>query len=333
MIDEESMENVKKIVRPTEKTLDDQISKIATAMGVDKDSVVRMAVKNFTSKNNKSDNLEKYMNLYEKTKDMPIKDSGSGMPSMQDMLMFKMMGGIEKEEKNSNGIDMEKMMSYQLLKSMFAPNPMEMMMYMNMFKGDEKSDKSDIFRDMMQQQQQGQPTLMAAIFGKERIDSTAKLTDIENKNSQQSMQSRLDFAEKILPQIAKFESKLDSMENSGGRSMVDEMKEFMQFQGVMKEFAKEQGYTKSGGEGGVDWAKLATQILGMGKEAVSKIPASTPPQKQMQPIQKIIPQSTKGQPKPTVRKENITPAPNIEPSSQTFTEPLIAGTTNKKPKK
>lgn len=343
----EEEERIKKIVRPTEKTLDQEISKIATAMGVNKDQVIRTAIKSLTSKD-KPDKVDKYMDLYERTKDMPVSKNtggGSSIPSIQEIILYKMLGGIDKEEKQSNsGIDMEKMMSYQLLKSMFAPNMMEQMMTINMLKGDDKSsDKSDVFKLMMQQQQQSQATLMAAVFGKEKMESTQKLAEVEKNSSEQQLQSRLDFAEKVLPQMAKMDSKLEQMEAGRGKGMLEEMGELMQFQTVMKEFAKEQGYTKGGEGGKVDWATLATQILGMGKEAVSKLPASAPQPKPMQPLQaqpKVIPKPNKSTsnplPKPTTTKTpmpqpttaKITPEPKTK--AETFTEPLISGTKKKK---
>ena len=316
-------EKIEKVVRPIEKTLDDQISKIATAMGVSKDQVIRTAIKNLTSK--EPDKLDRYMELYEKTKDLPIKNTGTGagnIPSIQEIILYKMLGGIDKEEKS--GIDMEKILSFQLLKSIFAPTPTEMMMYMNMFKdnNDKSSDKSEFFKMMLQQQQQSQNALMTAIFGKEKAESIQKIAELEKKNTEQQLQAKLDFAEKVLPELVRLQNKIESMEKSGGKSLLEEMQEYSAFHQAMKEFAKEHGFAEK--EDKINWTELAKQILGLGKEAVTRLPSQTPPPpRTIQPIQpKVIPEPTKN----TTIKEK----PKETPPSESFTEPLMSSRKKKK---
>jgi len=323
-------EKVEKVVRPIEKTLDDQISKIASAMGVSKDQVIRMAIKTLTSK--EPDKLDRYMELYEKTKDLPIRNTGAGVgniPSIQEIILYKMLGGIDKEEKSS--IDLEKILSFQLLKSMFAPTPTEMMMYMNMFKdnSDKSSDKSEFFKMMLQQQQQTQNALMAAIFGKERAESIQKIAELEKKNTEQQLQAKLDFAEKVLPEIIKLQNKIELMEKSGGKSFLEEMQEYATFHRAMKEFAKEHGFVEK--EDKINWAELAKQILGLGKEAVTKLPSPTPPPpRTIQPIQpKIIPEPTKNTKKTSTTKETTKEKPEETPQ-ESFTEPLMSDIKKKK---
>lgn len=304
--------------------LADDLEALSKRTGKNKTEVMRELIKLVDEKEH--DEGDALLQLAEAVKSIGG-NSGNvtgGSSMLKDMMEARVIDKLSQKMDSNDGmnIDLNKIMAFNILKSMMKPDLEEILMKERLMKRFEEpketnkpNESNEMWKLFMQQQIEQEKArakqnqaLIEMVFGK-KIEET-KTEAIEARKKEQ---------EDLIQRLQNMEILLNSQQKRGG--LTDEIKKFSEFRNAMIDFAKAEGLKEkdlTDKEGKVNWAEVLRDLGGKAENILVELAKRPPSPKVVQPLP-VVPS------KPVVNS-NITthPQKTIKPEKpKTSVKPKI----------
>ena len=225
--------------------------------------------------------------------------------TIDDIFRYRLM---EKLMSDDEGLDLNKILAIGMLKQLFQPDPMTLLLIQRMAENPRSDDKViQLLLQQQQQQQQLMMTLLTAIMGKKQEELVQQ---VQQQMVQQQEQLRAETDEKLrrfaevmsreIEELKKDRSELaqyfkqlaETVKNQPNamQILINAIQQYKALQQALQDAAKELGLKPQEipvtREGKIDWAKLLNRVLDIAEEYV-KIQAGQQQQAPPPPVQQI----------------------------------------------